>query len=285
MNDRNKELIRVWRRLKKNKLAVFGLAILITLILAAILSSVFVDYDTQVVKIDMKNRLLPPSSENIMGTDSYGRDIMTRVIYGTRYSLSLGFIVVIFALLFGGSIGAIAGYFGKRVDNILMRIMDIFLAVPATIMAIAIVSTMGTGFVNLCIALIVSNIPTFARLLRATVLTIKDSEFVEAAHALGTSTSRIIIRHILPNSMGPIIVQSTFTVASAILGAASLSFLGIGIEPPNPEWGAMLTEGREFIRDAPHLVIFPGIAIALTVLSLNLLGDGLRDALDPRLKK
>ncbi len=285
MKNNKKQKSLVWKRLKKNKLAVVGLAILTIIILTAIFSGFIVDYEKQVIKQNMKIRLQPPSSEHLLGTDSYGRDILSRVLYGSRYSISLGFIVVTFALLIGGTIGAIAGYFSGKIDNVLMRIMDIFLAVPSVIMAIAIVSVLGTGFINLAIALVISNIPVYARLLRSTILTVKDSEFVEAADAIGTSTFRIITRHILPNSLGPVIVQATFSLASAILAAAGLSFLGIGIEPPKPEWGAMLTEGKEFLRDMPYLVIFPGMAIAATVLSLNLLGDGLRDALDPRLKK
>ena len=255
------------------------------MLLVALFAGILTDYETEVIKMDMPNRMAPPSASHILGTDSYGRDIFARIIYGSRYSLSIGFLSVLFALAMGGALGSIAGYFGGKVDNIIMRIMDVFLAVPSIIMAIAIVSTLGTGFRNLIIAMAVSTVPTFARLLRSTILSIKDSDYVEAARAVGTSTPRIIIRHILPNSVGPVIVQTTFSVASSILSAAGLSFLGIGVKPPAPEWGAMLSEGKEFIRDIPHLVVFPGLAIALTVLALNLLGDGLRDALDPRLKQ
>jgi peptide/nickel transport system permease protein len=275
----------VWRRLRKKKLAVVGLFILTIMLLVALFAGILTDYETEVIKMDMPNRMAPPSASHILGTDSYGRDIFARIIYGSRYSLSIGFLSVLFALAMGGALGSIAGYFGGKVDNIIMRIMDVFLAVPSIIMAIAIVSTLGTGFRNLIIAMAVSTVPTFARLLRSTILSIKDSDYVEAARAVGTSTPRIIIRHILPNSVGPVIVQTTFSVASSILSAAGLSFLGIGVKPPAPEWGAMLSEGKEFIRDIPHLVVFPGLAIALTVLALNLLGDGLRDALDPRLKQ
>ena len=266
-------------------MAVVGLFILTIMLLVALFAGILTDYETEVIKMDMPNRMAPPSASHILGTDSYGRDIFARIIYGSRYSLSIGFLSVLFALAMGGALGSIAGYFVGKVDNIIMRIMDVFLAVPSIIMAIAIVSTLGTGFRNLIIAMAVSTVPTFARLLRSTILSIKDSDYVEAARAVGTSTPRIIIRHILPNSVGPVIVQTTFSVASSILSAAGLSFLGIGVKPPAPEWGAMLSEGKEFIRDIPHLVVFPGLAIALTVLALNLLGDGLRDALDPRLKQ
>ena len=285
MDKGRSQISTVWRRLRKNKLAVVGLFILTIMLLVALFAGILTDYETEVIKMDMPNRMAPPSASHILGTDSYGRDIFARIIYGSRYSLSIGFLSVLFALAMGGALGSIAGYFGGKVDNIIMRIMDVFLAVPSIIMAIAIVSTLGTGFRNLIIALAVSTVPTFARLLRSTILSIKDSDYVEAARAVGTSTPRIIIRHILPNSVGPVIVQTTFSVASSILSAAGLSFLGIGVKPPAPEWGAMLSEGKEFIRDIPHLVVFPGLAIALTVLALNLLGDGLRDALDPRLKQ
>lgn len=285
MDKGRSQISTVWRRLRKNKLAVVGLFILTIMLLVALFAGVLTDYETEVIKMDMPNRMAPPSASHILGTDSYGRDIFARIIYGSRYSLSIGFLSVLFALAMGGALGSIAGYFGGKVDNIIMRIMDVFLAVPSIIMAIAIVSTLGTGFRNLIIAMAVSTVPTFARLLRSTILSIKDSDYVEAARAVGTSTPRIIIRHILPNSVGPVIVQTTFSVASSILSAAGLSFLGIGVKPPAPEWGAMLSEGKEFIRDIPHLVVFPGLAIALTVLALNLLGDGLRDALDPRLKQ
>lgn len=285
MDKGKSQISTVWRRLRKKKLAVVGLFILTIMLLVALFAGILTDYETEVIKMDMPNRMAPPSASHILGTDSYGRDIFARIIYGSRYSLSIGFLSVLFALAMGGALGSIAGYFGGKVDNIIMRIMDVFLAVPSIIMAIAIVSTLGTGFRNLIIAMAVSTVPTFARLLRSTILSIKDSDYVEAARAVGTSTPRIIIRHILPNSVGPVIVQTTFSVASSILSAAGLSFLGIGVKPPAPEWGAMLSEGKEFIRDIPHLVVFPGLAIALTVLALNLLGDGLRDALDPRLKQ
>lgn len=275
----------VWKRLTKNKLAIIGLIILAAMLFTAVFSGLLVDYDTQVIKQDMKNRLQLPSTEHVLGTDSYGRDILSRIVYGSRYSLAIGFLSVFFSLAIGGAFGSVAGYFGGKLDNGIMRVMDVFLAVPSIIMAIAVVSTLGAGFNNLIIAMTVSEIPLFARLLRSTVMSIKDSDFVEAARAIGTRTPRIILRQILPNSIGPVIVQTTFSVASCILSAAGLSFLGIGVKPPMPEWGAMLSEGKEFIRDIPHLVVFPGVAIALTVLALNLLGDGLRDALDPRLKQ
>ncbi|SKC79005.1 ABC transporter permease [Maledivibacter halophilus] len=274
----------IWMRLKKNKLAIIGLGILIIILLFAIFADFIADYETEVIKQNMKNRLQAPSKENWLGTDSYGRDIFARIVHGSRYSLTIGISTIVISLFVGGFFGSIAGYYGGRIDNIIMRVMDMFLAIPSIILAIAIVASLGTGVRNLIIALSISNVPQFARLIRSSILTVKESEFIEAAHAVGTNTSEIIIKHILPNSIGPIIVQATFGVATSILAAASLSFLGIGIRPPAPEWGAILSEGKEYIRYTPYLVLFPGIAIAITVLSLNLLGDGLRDALDPSLK-
>ena len=275
----------IWLRLRKNRLAVVGLTILALLVVIALLGDVLFDYEGQVIKMDIVNALQSPSSEHWFGTDGFGRDLFSRVLYGTRYSLAVGFISAFSALLVGGTLGSIAGYFGGLFDTIIMRCLDILMAIPAVVLAIAVVAVLGTGFTNLVIALSISYVPVFTRLLRSSILSLKDQEFIEAAHCSGVGTARIILRHILPNCMGPIIVQVTFTVASALLSSAGLSFLGIGIEAPKPEWGALLNEGREFMRDHPYLVILPGCFIALTVLALNLAGDGLRDALDPRLKK
>lgn len=282
---RTSQIGEVWRRLKKNKLAVFGLCLLALLILVALFSGLIFDYETEVIKQDVPNSLQPPSAEHWFGTDHLGRDIFARVVYGTRYSLAIGFLTASLALIIGGAIGAVAGYFGGVLDTVLMRIIDILMAIPSIVLAIAIVTALGTGFQNLVIAMTISSIPTFTRLLRSSVLSIKNSEYVEASRCLGTSTRRIILRQILPNCIGPIIVQGTFAVASAILSSSGLSFLGIGVEPPAPEWGTILSQGKDYLESAPYVVIFPGCAIALTVLALNLAGDGLRDALDPRLKK
>ncbi len=275
----------VWLRLKKNKLALVGLAILIILFLIALLGDVMFDYEAQVIKQDIPNRLQSPSTEHWFGTDGFGRDLFARVMYGTRYSLAVGFITAFGALIAGGTLGCLAGYFGGMLDAVIMRCLDVLMAIPSVVLAIALVTVMGTGFTNLVIALAISNIPVFTRLLRSSILSIKNQEYIEAAHCSGVGTARIILRHILPNCMGPIIVQATFTVATAILSSAGLSFLGVGVEPPAPEWGTLLSEGREFMRYKPYLVIIPGCFIAATVLALNLAGDGLRDALDPRLKK
>ncbi len=273
----------IWTRLKKNKLAVAGLLILAVMLLVMVFANQIVSYDVA-VKQDLVNKLQPPGNGHIMGTDSFGRDIFARIIHGSRISLSIGFISVALSLLAGGAVGALAGFYGGKTDIILMRFMDMFLAMPSMLLAICIVSVLGPGMVNLLLAISLSSIPRFAVIVRSSVLTIKNSEFVEAARAAGAGTFRIIVRHILPNSMGPIIVQATLSMGGVILTASSLSFIGLGVMPPQPEWGAILTEGKEYIRESPYLVMFPGIAIMTSVLALNFLGDGLRDALDPRLK-
>ena len=278
------QLSAVWHRLKKNKLAMLGLIILCVMIGLAVFADFIADYDTVVIGQDMSQRLLTPSLEHLCGTDQFGRDVFARIIHGGRLSLSLSIISMSIAVAIGAFIGAVAGYYGGRVDDVLMRLMDILLAIPPMLMSISIVAALGQSMVNLLIALAIAYIPVFARVIRSTILSIKGQEFVEAARACGTSNARIILRHIIPNAIGPIIVEATLTMGAAILVISSLSFMGLGIEPPAPEWGTMLYEGREVIRSSPYLVIFPGIAIALSVMSLNLLGDGLRDALDPRLK-
>ena len=275
----------VWLRLRKNKLAMVGLFILLVLFCIALLGDVLFDYQTDVIANDVPNRLQKPSSEHWFGTDGFGRDLFARVLYGTRYSLAVGFITAIGALIAGGALGSLSGYFGGILDTVIMRCLDVLMAIPSVVLAIALVTVLGTGFTNLVIALTVSYIPVFTRLLRSSILSIKNQEYIEAAHCSGVGTARIILRHILPNCMGPIIVQVTFTVATAILSSAGLSFLGVGVEAPAPEWGTLLSEGREWMRQKPYLVVIPGSFIAMTVLALNLAGDGLRDALDPRLKK
>lgn len=225
-----------------------------------------------------------PSAQHLFGTDEYGRDLLIRIVFGSRISLSIGFIAVLFGLIVGGVLGAVAGFFGGKIDNIIMRLCDVFLAVPMMLMAIVIVAALGASIVNLVIALSISSVPTFARIVRSAVLTVRDMDYVEAARAIGVKTPRILARYILPNCMGPIIVQTTLRVAATISNTAALSFLGLGVKAPQPEWGALLSSGREFIRDSGYLACIPGICIMLTILALNLLGDGLRDALDPRLK-
>ena len=277
--------VEVWQRLVKNKMAMLGLAILVLLALCAIFADVIADYETKVVAQNIANRLKGPSAEHWFGTDEFGRDIFARMVHGSRVSLVVGLISVSVSLVAGGTLGAFAGFYGGGVDNVIMRVMDIFLAVPSILLAITIVAALGPNLVNVMLAIGISGTPGFARIVRAAVMSVKDQEFVEASRAIGASNATIIFREIIPNCLAPIIVQSTLSVASAILSTASLSFIRLGVQPPDPEWGAMLSSGRNFLRDAVHLTLFPGLAIVVTILALNLLGDGLRDALDPRLKQ
>lgn len=272
----------VWYRLRKNKAAMVGMFIIFLLFFFAITANFITPYgfDDQ----DLAKGIVKPGAGHPLGTDNFGRDIMSRIIYGSRISLMVGFISVSISLIVGGALGAIAGYFGGKLDNAIMRAMDILLAIPSILLAISIVSALGPGLINVMIAVGISSIPSYARIVRASVITLKDQEFIEAARAVGTSNFRIITKHLIPNSLAPIIVQATLGVAGAILSAAGLSFIGLGIQPPTPEWGAMLSTGRQYIRDYPHITAFPGLAIMITIFGLNLFGDGLRDALDPRLK-
>lgn len=284
-NKKRSQWREVWRMLKKNKMALVGLGILIILVLLALFADVIADYDTVVIKQNLANRLKGPSAEHWLGTDEFGRDIFARLVHGARVSLKVGVIAVGISIILGGILGALAGFYGGRIDNIIMRVMDIFLAVPSILLAIAIVSALGPNIINLMVAISISSVPSYARIVRASVLSIRDQEFVEAARAIGANNARIIFRHIIPNSLAPVIVQGTLGVASAILSTAGLSFIGLGIQPPAPEWGSMLSGGRQYLRYAWWVTTFPGVAIMITILSLNLLGDGLRDALDPRLKQ
>ncbi len=277
--------VEVCQRLARNKMAMLGLAILVVLVLCAVFADVIADYETKVVAQNIANRLKGPSAEHWFGTDEFGRDIFARIIHGSRVSLVVGLISVSVSLILGGILGAFAGFYSGRVDNVIMRVMDIFLAVPSTLLAMTIVAALGSSLVNVMLAIGVSGIPTYARIVRAAVMSVKDQEFVEASRAIGATNVTTIFREIIPNCLAPIIVQATLSVAGAILSTASLSFIGLGVQPPDPEWGAMLSGGRNFLRDAVHLTLFPGLAIVITILALNLLGDGLRDALDPRLKQ
>jgi len=272
----------VLHRLKKNKTAMAGLIIFIILAVIAIFSQWLMPYPYE--QMDMTSMYSVPSITHWFGTDDLGRDILSRIMYGGRYSLSIGLLATSFSLVIGMAIGAVAGYFGGAVDNIIMRLMDIIQAVPGLLLTIAISAVLGSGFDKTIMALGLSNIPNYVRILRASIMSIRKMEYLEAAESIRCSKLRIIMRHALPNALSPVIVQATMGVANTVLTAASLSFIGLGVQPPTPEWGAMLSAGRNFIRDYPHMVMFPGIFIMITVLSLNMLGDGLRDALDPKLK-
>lgn len=271
-----------------------GIIILSLLVLIAIFAPLIAPYDpTQLLK-DQKRREPPcihllgcpaEKQQHIFGIDGNSRDLFSRVIYGSRLSLQVGLATMAFAIVIGTIIGAVAAYAGGIVDNVIMRLMDILMAFPSLLLAIAIVSVLGMGLINALLAIGIVSIPRFARLVRSTVLSVKELDYVQAAHALGASPMHVLFKRILPNAITPLIVQGTLGIATAILDAAALSFLGLGAEPPRPEWGLMLGEEKNSIFSAPHLVIFPGLAIMLTVLSFNLLGDGLRDALDPRLTR
>lgn len=271
-----------WRRFKKNRLALAGLIVLSILVICAIFAPFLIPYDY--TEQNLSNALSYPNSEHWFGTDNYGRDIFSRIIYGSRISLMVGLVAVSIAAVGGTILGAIAAFYNK-LDNLIMRIMDIFMGVPSLLLAIAIVSVLGPGVMNLMVAVGISAIPAFARVARSSVLTVKEAEFIEAAKSIGASNIRIIFRHIFPNAFAPVLVQCTLRAANAIIWAASLSFLGLGIRPPSPEWGAMLSAGRQYLRDYWHMTVIPGLAIMITTYALNVVGDGLRDALDPRLKK
>ena len=273
----------VWRRLRKSKPAMFGLFVLIFLLLITIFAEQIVPYE-MALKMNVKERLQGPSAAHLFGTDGFGRDLLARVLHGGRRSLAIGLCATAGSLCCGLIVASLATYYGNKVDAIIMRLMDIIAAVPMTLMALAVVSALGPSLTNLILAIAFARIPVFARVIRSSMLNIADMEYIEAAHAGGASPARIILKHMIPNVSGTIIVQTTMATAQLILIAASLSFLGLGVQLPEPEWGALLTEAREFMRTTPHLMIYPGVFMILTSLSLNLLGDGLRDALDPKLK-
>ena len=279
---RQSQLKGIWRRLKKNKAAMLGLIVIILLIMCSVFAPFIAPYgyDDQL----LSRRFIFPCKAFPFGTDNLGRDILSRVIYGSRISLAVGLVSVSISVVFGTVLGSVAGYYGNVTDNIIMRAIDIVLSIPSILLAISIAAMLGQGLFNLMIAIGVSEIPRYARVGRAQILSVKDQEFVEAARAVGAGDLHIILFHILPNCLAPMIVQATIGVATAILDAAGLSFIGLGLQPPIPDWGGMLSAGRQYIRDYWYIVTFPGLMIMMTIYSLNLFGDGLRDALDPRLK-
>lgn len=275
--------LQVWRRLKKHRLALAGAAVFVLLIIMAALAPWISPYNPDIG--DYQFAFKTPGPGHWLGADEFGRDILSRIIHGARRSLAVGIISVGISLTAGVILGAISGYYGGYADDVIMRLMDVMLAFPPILLAIAIMALLGPGLTKAMIAIGIVSIPHYARIIRGSILSVKENEFVQAARAMGSSTSRIIARHILPNVLAPIIVRSTLGSSEAILEAAALGFLGLGVTPPTSEWGAMLSKGREFLYQAPHIATFPGVAITITVLSLNLFGDGLRDALDPRLKE
>jgi len=280
--QKNSPMKDVWKRLQRDKRAMIGLVIFILLIVVAIFPKLFTSYSYTAQDYMAIHQL--PSAEHIFGTDQLGRDIFTRVVYGTRISLGIGLAGVIISLVAGGLLGAVSAFYGGKTDNIIMRIMDIFGAIPSTLLAISVAAVLGRSVITLVLAMSVSSIPLYSRIVRANVLTVKSKDYIEAGKCVGASDLKLILRHMIPNAMGPIIVQATFGVASSILMIAGLSYIGLGIAPPTPEWGSMLSDAKTYIQQFWHPMIFPGIAIFLTSFSLNVLGDGLRDAFDPKLR-
>lgn len=280
-----------WRQFRNNRLAICGLSVICLLLLISILTLIidFADggelYKQLVTKTNLTQKLAKPSAEHILGCDEYGRDVLFRLIWGTRYSLFSGVCTILAAIFVGGFFGAGAGYYGGKIDNVIMRFMDMMMTVPSLVLAMAIYAALGPSLLNLMIALTVSQVPQFARIIRSSVMTVKDCEYVEAARAVGASDLLIIVKYIIPNALSPVIVQGTLGVATTILNVAGMSFLGLGIQPPAPEWGSILSSARIYMREAWHISVFPGLAIVICILSLNLLGDGLRDALDPKQKR
>lgn len=290
MKTKNAEVKRrsLWgdalHRLLKNKGATVSAIFLVFLLILGLLGNVIFDYETQVVGQDMMQRLLPPSLEHPFGTDNMGRDLFIRVIYGARYTLPVSLVSTIISLIIGVILGGFAGFFGGRIDQIIMRFVDIWSALPNMLLGILLVSVMGIGLVPLTLALGLSSFAIFTRITRSSVISKGSVEYAEAARAIGARDIEILFQHVLPNSLSPILVQFTTRLGGAIIACSSLSFLGLGVEMPNPEWGALLSAGREFIRRAPWLCTFPGLTIMIVVIAFNQLGDGLRDALDPKLK-
>ena len=277
------ELADLWRRLCRNRAAIAGAGIVAVFVFLAVLAPILVPFNP--VQGNLNDRLQPPGATHWLGTDELGRDLLSRILYGARVSLQIQVVAVVLALIVGVTLGSVGGYLGGHVDNVIMRAMDVLLAFPGIFLALGIIAALGPGLLNLMLAAGISSVPQFARIVRASILSLKEREFVEAALALGSGSNRIMFRHLLPNCMAPIIVQSTLRMATVLLTASGLSFLGLGVQPPTPEWGAMLSNARSYLIVAPHVATIPGVAIMIVVIGFNLFGDGLRDTLDPRLRQ
>lgn len=280
---KNGQAKEIWRRYKKSKTAMLGLVLLAIILLMAVFADLIVPYEEAVTQ-NTSIRLQGPSAEHWFGTDEAGRDVFARVVHGSRYSLWIGISTSILSLIIGGFLGAIAGFYGKAVDNIIMRITDVVMTVPPILLSLAVVAALGANLTNLLIAITISCVPNMVRMVRSVVLTVVDMDYIEAARSYGGSDMRVILKYVIPNALGPIIVTTTMNVAAMILSASGLSFLGMGVQPPAPEWGALLSDARQYMFQAPYLLYFPGLFIVIAALSFNLAGDGLRDALDPKLK-
>ena len=281
-SKKNNQMKEIWRRFRKSKTAMLGLILLAFVILIAIFADLIVPYSEAVTQSSM--RLQGPSADPWFGTDNLGRDVFARVVHGSRYSLWIGVSTSVLSLIIGGLLGAAAGYYGKAIDNVIMRLTDVVMTVPPILLSLAVVAALGANLRNLLIAITISCVPSMVRMVRSVVLTVVDQDYIEAAKSYGSSDIRVILKYVIPNALGPIIVTTTMNVAAMILSAAGLSFLGMGVQPPSPEWGALLSDARQFMFSAPYLLYFPGVFIVIAALSFNLAGDGLRDALDPKLK-
>lgn len=271
-----------WKRFKRNKTAIIGLCIIVLFFLIMAVANVISPYDPYEVNYSEAN--IAPCARHIFGTDNLGRDIFSRCMYGTRISIPFGLICMVTSLAVGGILGMCAAYFGGAVDNVIMRIMDVFQSIPGILLAIVVVATIGSGFTQLVFAMTVSYMPNFSKTVRAAFFTVKGNDYIEASRSLGASNLRLMFRHMLPNAVGHVIIFSIQIVSSAIMAMAALSYVGLGIMPPTPEWGALLNAGKPFMLQYPYMILFPGVLIAVVMLAFNLFGDGLRDALDPRLK-
>lgn len=282
-SKKNSQAKEIWRRFRKSKTAMLGLVLLIFVVGIAIFADVIVPYENAIAQ-DIPNRLQGPSAAHWFGTDEAGRDLFARIVHGSRYSLAIGIITTIVSMIIGGLLGAVAAYYGGWVDNVIMRVTDVIMTVPPILLSLAVVAALGANLRNLLIAITVSCVPGIIRMVRSVVLGVVEEDYIEAAHSYGTSDMRIILKYVIPNALGPIIVTATMNVATMILSASGLSFLGMGVQPPAPEWGALLSDAETYMFSAPHLLYIPGLFIVIAALSFNLAGDGLRDALDPKLK-
>ena len=275
-------MLYIWKRMRRNKAAMVGLALVALLLVLSFISPYIMKYDY--TAFDFTKRYHGPSSEHPLGNDELGRDILSRILYGAKYTMIIGVASTAVSCIFGIILGAIAGYFGGWLDGLLMRFLDVFQSFPNILLAITMATVLGPGFDKIIFAMGISGIPGYARMMRANILSVRGSEYIEAAVSINCSTTQVVVRHVIPNAISPLIISVAMGIASAGLQASSLSFLGFGVQPPTPEWGSMLATARQYIRDYPHMVIIPGLFIMLTVLSFNLIGDAVRDALDPKLR-
>ncbi len=280
---RKSQAYEIWRRYRKSKTAMIGLVLLVFVVFIALFADIICPYESAIEQ-NISERFTSPCASHIFGTDEMGRDLFARVVHGSRYSLFIGVSTSFLSLLIGGMLGAVAAFYGKTVDNVIMRLTDVIMTVPPILLSLAVVAALGANMRNLMIAITISCVPSMVRMVRSVVISLVDNEYVEAARSYGASDMRIILKYIIPNSLGPIIVTMTMNVAGMILSAAGLSFLGMGVQPPSPEWGALLSDAEQYMFSAPWLLYFPGIFIIIAALSFSLAGDGIRDALDPKLK-